>query len=88
MQKASLIREKIEAALAPLKLKILDESAHHIGHAGYGEGGESHFRIEIVASQFAGLNRVARHRLVYSALGDAFSEGLHALQIIAKAPGE
>lgn len=88
MTKSTLIREKLEAALSPLQLKILDESAHHVGHAGAREGGESHFRVEIVASQFTGLNRVARHRLIYAALGNAFDEGLHALQIIAKAPGE
>lgn len=88
MQTSKLIREKLEEALSPLQIRILDESAHHAGHAGAREGGESHFRVEIVAKQFEGLNRVARHRLIYAALGNAFSEGLHALQIIAKAPGE
>lgn len=88
MQTSKIIREKIEAALNPLQIRILDESAHHAGHAGAREGGESHFRVEIVAKQFEGLSRVARHRLIYAALGNAFSEGLHALQIIALAPGE
>ncbi len=88
MQTAKIIREKLEGALSPLQIRILDESAHHAGHAGAREGGESHFRVEIVATQFEGLSRVARHRLIYAALGNAFSEGLHALQIIAKAPGE
>lgn len=88
MNTSAIIREKLETALSPLQLRILDESAHHAGHAGAREGGSSHFRVEIISSQFAGLNRVARHRLVYQALGDAFSQGLHALQIIAKAPGE
>lgn len=88
MQTSKIIREKLEEALSPLQIRILDESAHHAGHAGAREGGESHFRVEIVAKQFEGLNRVARHRLIYAALGNAFSEGLHALQIIAKAPGE
>lgn len=88
MQTSKLIREKLEEALNPLQIRILDESAHHAGHAGAREGGESHFRVEIVAKQFEGLSRVARHRLIYAALGNAFSEGLHALQIIAKAPGE
>ena len=89
MQKTSVIlRKKLEAALSPLQLRILDESAHHAGHVGSPGGGESHFRLEIVASQFTGLSRVARHRLIYAALENAFDEGLHALQIIAKAPGE
>lgn len=82
------IREKLEAALSPLSIRILDESAHHAGHAGANPAGNSHLRLEIVAKQFEGLNRVARHRLVYQALGNAFNEGLHALQIITKAPGE
>ena len=88
MDKANQIREVLERSLSPLQIRILDESAHHAGHAGAREGGQSHFRLEIVARQFEGLNRVARHRLIYQALGNAFSEGLHALQIIAKAPGE
>ena len=89
MKTSELLREKLQTALSPLQIRILDESAHHAGHAGAREGGESHFRVEIVAKQFEGLSRVARHRLVYAALGNnAFAEGLHALQIIAKAPGE
>lgn len=88
MTKSELIRKRLEGPLEPLTLRILDESAHHAGHAGSQPGGESHFSVQIVSRKFEGLNRVARHRLIYAALGDAFDEGLHALRIDAKAPDE
>ncbi len=88
MRKAELIRERLESKLSPLQIRIMDESLHHAGHVGANPGGESHFRLEVVSHQFAGLSRIARHRLIYEALGDAFNEGLHALRIDAKAPGE
>ncbi len=88
MRKADLIRERLEASLSPLQIRIMDESLNHAGHAGAAPGGESHFRLEIVSHKFDGLSRVARHRLIYEALGNAFDEGLHALKIDAKAPGE
>jgi BolA protein len=88
MRKVEIIRARLEKALSPLQLKILDESAHHAGHAGATPEGETHFNVEIVSKQFEGLNRVARHRLVYAALDGAFSEGLHALAVHTKAPGE
>ncbi len=88
MRRSELIRTHLEQALEPVVLKILDESAHHAGHSGAPQGGESHFRIEVVSPRFEGLTRVARHRLVYEALAGTFDEGLHALAIIAKAPGE
>ncbi len=88
MRKIDVIRDRLEQALHPLQLKILDESAHHAGHVGANSGGESHFLLEITCKQFEGLSRVARHRLVYTALAGAFDEGLHALQIRTRAPGE
>jgi BolA family transcriptional regulator, general stress-responsive regulator len=88
MRKADMIREKLEKELSPVLLKVHDDSQQHAGHAGANEGGESHFSLEIVSDRFRGLSRVARHRLIYKALGNAFDEGLHALRIDAKAPGE
>jgi BolA protein len=88
MSNAGLIRERLESKLEPLHLRVLDESAQHAGHAGARTGGDSHFTLEIVSQRFTGLSRVARHRLIYEALGDAFEQGLHALRIDAKAPGE
>lgn len=81
---------QIEAALrerlAPQALQVQDDSADHAGHAGAGEG--SHYTVRIVSERFAGLGRVARHRLVYDALGSLIPQGIHALAIDAKAPGE
>jgi len=88
MRRADLIRERLEAGLAPLEIRILDESLRHAGHVGANPGGESHFSVEVISDKFHGLSRVARHRLVYEALAGAFDEGLHALHIVAKAPGE
>jgi BolA family transcriptional regulator, general stress-responsive regulator len=69
-------------ALAPTQLKVLDESAAHVGHAGAnGLGHGTHFRVRIASPRFEGLNRVAAHRLVYDALQPWIAAGLHALAI-------
>lgn len=73
---------------APSHLAVADESHQHHGHAGWREGGETHFRVDIVSDSFRGKSRVERHRLVNDALGSAFAGGLHALAIRARAPGE
>ena len=88
MRRTDRIRQQLEVALSPQHLKILDESAHHAGHVGGGPGGETHYRIEITCPQFTGISQVERHRMVYKALASVFSEGLHALEIYTKAPGE
>ncbi|MBT5434591.1 MAG: BolA family transcriptional regulator [Alphaproteobacteria bacterium] len=88
MRVATAIRTKLEAALAPDDLEIIDESHLHAGHAGARDEGESHFRVRVVASAFDGLNRVARQRLIYKALADEMASDIHALAIDAKAPGE
>lgn len=79
------IRERLEA-LVPTSLNLEDESAQHAGHAGASSGG--HYRLTIVSSRFEGLNAVARHRLVYQALGDLMQKGIHALAISAYTPEE
>ncbi|WP_207099973.1 BolA family protein [Paracoccus shandongensis] len=68
------------AALNPTRLEVIDESESHRGHAGYRDGGESHFRIRMASPAFAGLNRVARHRLVHQTLGDIVPR-IHALAL-------
>lgn len=73
-------------ALSPVVLEVLDESERHHGHAGWREGGETHYRIKIVSEAFEGKSRVMRHRLVTDALKAEFDSGLHALAIEAKAP--
>ena len=68
------------AALHPTRLEVIDESESHRGHAGYRDGGESHFRIRMASPAFAGLDRVARHRLVHRTLGDVVGR-IHALAL-------
>lgn len=74
------------AALEPRRLDIEDDSALHAGHAGAKEGG--HFRLTIVSRQFSGQSRVARHRMVYQALGPLMQRGIHALALQTLAPDE
>ncbi len=68
------------AELSPSRLEILDESESHRGHGGWREGGETHFRIRMASPDFAGLNHVARHRLVHRTLGDIVPR-IHALAL-------
>lgn len=82
------IETALRAHLAPAVLQIEDDSAKHAGHAGARAEGETHYSVLVVSDRFAGLNRVARHRLVNEALGDEFSAGLHALSLTLRAPGE
>lgn len=86
MSVASEIENRLQAELAPSLLTIRDDSADHAGHAGAREGG--HFHVTVVSQRFTGLQRVARHRLVYHCLTDLMQRGIHALAIDAKAPGE
>ena len=85
---AKSIDNKLRTRFAPTRLDIEDESSRHRGHAGHREGGESHFRVEIVSAAFEGQSRVARQRLVYAALKDEFAAGLHALALTTLTPEE
>ncbi|MEX2497346.1 MAG: BolA family protein [Wenzhouxiangellaceae bacterium] len=78
--RAARIRTLLEQALAPQSLEVIDESHLHVGHAGARDG-RGHFRIRIVAAQFAGRSRLARHRMIYDALGDMMETDIHALAI-------
>ena len=79
---------RLTAALDPVLLDIVDESHLHAGHAGAREGGGTHYRVRVVSAKFDRRSRVERHRLVYDLLTAEFSDGLHALALVAKAPGE
>jgi BolA family transcriptional regulator, general stress-responsive regulator len=79
------LRQLLQAQFAPLELDVRDESHLHAGHAG-AVGGQSHFRVRIVAEAFRGLPALARHRLVYAALGDMLQTDVHALAIEALPP--
>ena len=85
---ATEIKQRLIAALAPTRIELDDQSARHIGHAGHDGRGESHFALIIESAAFTGLNRVARQRAVYAALGDLMEARVHALTIRAIAPGE
>ena len=87
MSIAARIRERL-ASLEPLSLDIVDESAKHEGHAGARPEGETHWRVSIVSPLFAGQPSVARHRMVYQALGELIHNPIHALAITARAPEE
>lgn len=88
MRVATMIREKLTAALAPQALEIVDDSHKHAGHAGARAEGESHFTVRVVSERFEGLNRVARQRLVYGALKAELESDIHALAIEARTPAE
>lgn len=81
MAVADEMREKLTAALSPTRLEIRDDSESHRGHAGYQEGGESHFHVTIASDHLTKLNRVARHRAVHSALGADLLGRIHALEL-------
>ncbi|WP_449255336.1 BolA family protein [Bosea sp. (in: a-proteobacteria)] len=85
---ADRITLKLNAAFAPQRLQVIDESHQHHGHGGWREGGETHFRVNIVSDAFRGKTRLERHRLVNAALAAELAERVHALAIAAKAPDE
>jgi intracellular septation protein len=83
--RAQRLRERLESRFAPAQLTVEDESHLHEGHAG-AAGGQSHFRVRIVAEAFRGIPSVARHRLIYAAVDDLMKSDIHALAIEARAP--
>ena len=79
-----IIRERL-AALNPVTVDLRDESEQHAGHAGAASGG-GHWQLTIVSEAFRGKGAVARHRMIYEALGDLMKRDIHALKIEASAP--
>jgi BolA protein len=88
MRMADRISARIAASLDQARVTVIDDSARHHGHAGAREGGESHFKVEVVSPSFAGKTRVARQRLVYDALKAEFADGVHALEVKTMTPEE
>jgi BolA family transcriptional regulator, general stress-responsive regulator len=82
------IATKLAAAFAPVSLRVVDESDQHAGHAGHRPGGETHFRVYIVADAFRGKSRIERHRMINATLAGELQAGVHALAIHAAAPEE
>lgn len=81
------IRNRLVATFAPLECQLEDESHLHAGHAGAASGA-GHYKVRLVSERFDGLNRIARHRLVYDCLRDMMHSDIHALNIIAITPSE
>jgi BolA protein len=88
MATRDVITEKLNAAFAPDSVEVVDESHQHAGHAGHRPGGETHFRVYIVAEAFRGKSRLERHRMINATLVSELQNGVHALAIHASAPGE
>jgi BolA protein len=87
------VKDRIVATLtqglAPQSLDVIDESHQHAGHMGSRAGGETHFRVRVTAEAFSGRSRVDRHRTINALLaGELKPDGVHALAIEARAPGE
>jgi BolA protein len=82
-----MIREKLTAAFEPVQLDIIDESHKHAGHPGARSGG-GHFVVTIFSTAFEGKNMLARHRMIYDALGDMMTSEIHALSLKAYTPDE
>ncbi len=75
------IAEKLQSAFAPRELQVVDDSESHRGHAGFQEGGESHFNVKLRSAAFEGQSRIARHRAVHTALGKDLVNKIHALAL-------
>jgi BolA protein len=84
----SHIEGKLTKALQSEALTVVDESHLHAGHAGSRPGGETHFRVTVVAPVFAGKSRIERHRLVNETLAEELAGPVHALAVRAYAPDE
>lgn len=88
MNTKTSIEQKLAEAFTPVSLAVIDESDKHRGHGGWREGGETHFRVQIVAAAFSDMSRVDRHRAINALLADELAAGVHALAIEARAPDE
>ncbi|WJY21366.1 BolA family protein [Fontisubflavum oceani] len=81
MTRTEKIQSRLSEAFDPVLLEVVDDSESHRGHAGYQEGGESHFNVAIQSDAFKGLSRIAQHRAVHDALGKELMAEIHALSL-------
>ncbi len=81
MSKTSQIEARLRDAFEPSDLLVRDDSERHRGHAGFQEGGESHYHVVIRSAKFEGQSRIARHRSVHAALGQDLIASIHALSL-------
>ena len=85
---ATEMLRRLNSALSPTKVELIDDSEQHRGHGGYNPAGESHFSLKIESAAFEGKSRVERQRMIYGALGELMDSRVQALSIRATAPGE
>ena len=85
---ATEMLRRLNSALSPTRIELIDDSERHRGHGGYNPAGESHFTLRIESPAFTGKSRVERQRMIYAALGELMEQRVHALSIKARAPGE
>jgi BolA protein len=85
---ATEMLRRLDSALSPSRIELIDDSELHRGHGGYHPEGESHFTLRIESPAFVDKGRVERQRMIYAALGDLMDARVHALSIRATAPGE
>ncbi|WP_040440808.1 BolA family protein [Roseibium aggregatum] len=88
MSTKQTITDKLSTAFSPSFLNVIDESDKHKGHGGWREGGETHFRVQIAAAAFDGMNRVARHRAINDLLADELAGGVHTLALEIRSDSE
>ncbi len=86
MSRRMRIEEKLAQTFTIERLEVIDESESHRGHAGFQEGGESHFRVRLVSPDFVGQSRIARHRAVHASLGKDLLSEIHALALELSTP--
>jgi len=86
-QRLDEIEKRLQEAMQPTRLEVIDEGHKHVGHAG-AKDGRGHFRVLIRSAKFAGLSTVQQHRLVYQAMGELMQSDIHALAIEAGTPEE
>jgi BolA protein len=87
MDRIAEIKRRITSALGAERVDVQDDSEQHRGHAG-ARGGAGHYSVVVVAGAFADMDRVARHRAVYGAVGDMIPTQVHALVVRAYTPDE
>lgn len=81
MSKAEQITQRLTDTFSPTEIEVRDDSERHRGHAGYQEGGESHYHVRLRSASFEGQSRIARHRAVHAALGADLVASIHALSL-------
>jgi BolA family transcriptional regulator, general stress-responsive regulator len=86
--RAARMEKMLRDHFQPTLLEIVDDSARHAGHSGAAPAGETHFNVTLVSALFAGLSRVQRSRAVHDILSQELQDGLHALALKLRAPGE